>query len=73
MLKSLDWANATAEKRARAKTSLDCIFDLGVIWVKEREELWRDNGKRVYEKRELDGEDVKGRKPIAKMEFWYIG
>lgn len=28
--------------------------------------------KRVYEKRESDGEDVKGRKPIAKMEFWYL-
>ena len=30
MLKSLDWANAIAEKRARPRTSLDCIFDFGI-------------------------------------------
>lgn len=31
MLKSLDWAKATAEKRATLMKSLDCIFAVGSL------------------------------------------
>lgn len=49
MLKSLDWAKAIAEKRAALITSLDCIFAVGSIGDRGREELWRcgKSGKRT--------------------------
>ena len=56
MLKSLDWAKATAGKRTTLMTSLDCIFAVGSPWDREREELRRavemcgKSGKRAYER-----------------------
>lgn len=65
MLKSLDWAKATAEKRATLITSLDCIFAVVSIWDREREEVWRCLEKaakeRMKEESCVDSKDTKGR------------
>ena len=41
ILKSLDWAKATAEKRATLIASLDCILAVGIMLDGKCEELWR--------------------------------
>lgn len=64
-MKSLDWAKATAEKRATLITSLDCIFAVVSIWDREREEVWRCLEKAAKERMEeekcVDSKDTKGR------------
>ena len=53
MLKSSDWAQAIAEKRAKITAILDCIFAEGSNLGREREERWRcvEDAKRLWKKR----------------------